>query len=373
MQSVSAACRAIEVPTGATTSLAKARLAARRSQRHSSRRTMRNPSGGIVQRKETIVVPDDIGGAFRGSPGIYRLRAVATVEIHGTRPSDSELIERVRNATVILSFRPAFTRFPKPVLDGAPHLKLICISGTGVEDVAVSEATARGIAVANVPGPSNRAVAEHCLALLFAVARAVPAQDRAIRRGEWKAMQGIELGGKTLGIVGVSGISSELAPFARALGMKVISWSRNNNSARAATIGSEAVPLDELLDTADVISLHVRLNDATRHMIGPAQFARMKRGAIVINTARGGVIDEDALLSALQSGKIAGAGLDVFAREPLPAGHPFIAMENVVMTPVSAWSTVDASARMINQSIENVANFIAGTPTNIVNPTALGS
>ena len=325
-----------------------------------------------MQSKEIIVVPDDIGGAFRGSPGIDRLRQVATVEIHGTRPSDSELIERVRNATVILSFRPAFTRFPKAVLDGAPHLKMICISGTGVEDVAVSEATARGIAVANVPGPSNRAVAEHCLALLFAVARAVPAQDRAIRRGEWKAMQGIELGGRTLGIVGVSGISSELSPLARALGMRVISWSRNNDPARAAAIGAQAVSLDELLASADVISLHVRLNDATRHMIGPEQFARIKRGAIVINTARGGVIDEDALLSALRSGKIAGAGLDVFAREPLPAAHPFIAMDNVVMTPVSAWSTVDASTRMINQSIENVARFIAGTPVNIVNPSVLG-
>ena len=326
-----------------------------------------------MQSKEIIVVPDDIGSAFRGSPGIDRLRQVATVEIHGARPSDTELIERVRNATVILSFRPAFTRFPKAVLDGASQLKMICISGTGVEDVAVSEATARGIAVANVPGPSNRAVAEHCLALLFAVARAVPAQDRAIRRGEWKAMQGIELGGKTLGIVGVSGISSELGPLARALGMRVISWSRNNDSARAATIGSEAVPLDELLASADVISLHVRLNDATRHMIGPEQFARIKRGAIVINTARGSVVDTHALLHALASGHIGGAGLDVFEQEPLPAGHPFFTLENVVMTPVSAWSTADASARMINQSIENVVQFLAGTPVNVVNRPALGS
>jgi D-3-phosphoglycerate dehydrogenase len=325
------------------------------------------------QARPHVVIPDDIGDSFASSPNIERLRTVATVEIHGTRPSDAALIERVRDATVILSFRPAFTRFPKPVLDAAPGLKMVCISGTGVEDVAVSEATTRGIAIANVPGPSNRAVAEHCLALLFAVARAVPTQDRAIRRGEWKAVQGIELGGKTLGIVGVSGISSELAPLARALGMRVISWSRDNDPARAAGIGSEAVPLDALLATADVISLHVRLNDATRHMIGAAQFARMKRGAIVINTARGGVIDEDALLRALASGQVAGAGLDVFAHEPLPAGHPFVTMDHVVMTPVSAWSTVDASARMINQSIENVVQFITGTPVNVVNPSVLGS
>ncbi len=322
--------------------------------------------------KQIIVIPDDIGGSYRTAPSINRLRELAAVEIHGERASgDAELIARIRGAHVILSFRPAFTKFPKPVLDGAPHLRMVCISGTGTEDVAVADATARALGVGIVPGPSNRAVAEHCLALLFAVARAVPAQDRAIRRGEWKAMQGIELGGKTLGIVGVSGISSELAPLARALGMKVISWSRNNDPARAAAIGSQAVPLDELLASADVISLHVRLNDTTRHMIGAGQFARMKRGAILINTARGGVVDEDALLRALAGGHLGGAGLDVFAQEPLPAGHPFLNAENVVMTPVSAWSTVDASARMINQSIENVVQFLAGTPVNVVNPAAL--
>jgi D-3-phosphoglycerate dehydrogenase / 2-oxoglutarate reductase len=322
--------------------------------------------------KPVIVVPDDIGGSFKSSSSIERLKKIATVVFHEQRASsDVELIERVHGATVILSFRPAFTKFSTPILDGAPNLRMICISGTGVEDVAVSEATARKIAVANVPGPSNRAVAEHCLALLLSVARAVPAQDRAIRQGEWKAMQGIELGGKTLGIIGVSGISSELAPIARGLGMSVISWSRNNDAARAAAIGSQAVSFDELLTNADVISLHVRLNDSTRNMISQAQFARMKRGAIVINTSRGGVIDENALVHALNSGQVGGAGLDVFSHEPLPPGHPFITMDNIVMTPVSAWSTVDASARMINQSIENVVKFLAGTPVNVVNPMAL--
>lgn len=325
-------------------------------------------------KKQTIVIPDDIGAAFRSSPNVGRLKTLGTVEFHDQRASnEDELVARIRKASVILSFRPAFTKFPKAVLDGAPDLRMVCISGTGVEDVDVGEATARGIAVANVPGPSNRAVAEHCLALLFAVARAVPAQDRAIRRGEWKAVQGIELGGKTLGIVGVSGISSELAPLARALGMDVISWSRNNDPARAAAIGARAVPLDELLAKADVISLHVRLNDTTRGMIGAEQFARMKRGAIVINTARGGVIDEPAMLHALRDGQLGGAGLDVFAQEPLPAGHPLLTMDNVVMTPVSAWNTVDAANRMINQSIENVVRFLAGSPVNVVNPKAIGS
>lgn len=328
----------------------------------------------MPDRSQRVVVPDDIGGSFQSAPGIERIKAIARVEFHRARAaSESELADRIQGADVVLSFRPAFTKFPKSVLDRAPHLRMICISGTGVEDVDVRHATARRIAVANVPGPSNLAVAEHCLALLFAVARAVPAQDRAIRRGEWKAVQGIELGGKTLGIVGVSGISSALAPLARGLGMNVISWSRNNDPARAAAIGSKAVAFDQLLATADVISLHVRLNDETRNLIGGAQLSRMKRGVILINTARGGVIDETALMRALDSGHVAGAGLDVFAQEPLPPDHPFLKQENVVMTPVSAWSTVDASARMINQSIENVVRFLAGTPVNVVNPAALGT
>src|ERR1700730_1557391 len=225
---------------------------------------MPTPTSFPANIAQKIVIPDDINGSFQSSPNLSKLKSLAQIEIFGSRAgSDNELIERVRDASVILTFRPAFTKFPKAVLDGAPDLRMVCVSGTGVEDIAVSEATSRSIAVANVVGPSNKAVAEQCLALLFAVARSIPAQDRAIRRGAWKAMQGIELGGRTLGIVGVSGISSELAPIARGLGMSVISWSRNNDAARAAAIGSQAVSFDALLTRADVISLHRRLTHST--------------------------------------------------------------------------------------------------------------
>src|SRR5436305_2566561 len=171
--------------------------------------------------KPKIVLPDDIGASFKSSPNIARLAERAVLSVFNERPSnEADLIERIRTANIVLTFRPAFTRFPKHVLAAATDLRMICISGTGIEDVDVAEATARKIAVANVPGPSNRAVAEHCLALLFSVARHVGAQDRAIRRGEWTAIQGIELGGKTLGIVGIRGISSQLAPLAIGLGME---------------------------------------------------------------------------------------------------------------------------------------------------------
>jgi phosphoglycerate dehydrogenase-like enzyme len=311
-------------------------------------------------------------GAFAASPETDRLRTLATVEIHGSRPADeAELSRRIAAADAVLSFRPAFTRFPAGVIGKAKALKLICISGTGVEEVDVKEATARDVAVANVPGPANRAVAEHCLALLFAVARRLGEQDRAIRDGTWQALEGIELGGKTLGIVGISGISRELIPLAAALGMRVLSWSRDNAPERARAAGATATPLDELLAVSDVVSLHVRLNASTTGMIGARELGLMKPGAILINTARGPVVDEAAMIEALRSGRLRGAGLDVFAKEPLPAGHPLAGLPNVVMTPVSGWNTVDASERMIRQAVDNIVGFLGGRPINVVNPEVL--
>jgi phosphoglycerate dehydrogenase-like enzyme len=311
-------------------------------------------------------------GAFAASPETDRLRTLATVEIHASRPADeADLSRRIAAADAVVSFRPAFTRFPARVIGEAKALKLICISGTGVEEVDLKEATARGVAVANVPGPANRAVAEHCLALLFAVARRIGEQDRAIRVGTWQALEGVELGGKTLGIVGISGISRELIPLAAGLGMRVLSWSRDNDPERARAAGATATPLDELLAVSDVVSLHVRLNASTTGMIGARELGLMKPGAILINTARGPVVDEPALIDALRAGRLRGAGLDVFATEPLPASHPLVDLPTVVMTPVSGWNTVDASARMIRQAVDNVVGFLGGRPINVVNPEAL--
>jgi phosphoglycerate dehydrogenase-like enzyme len=319
-----------------------------------------------------IVIPDDITGAYSGSAETERLRAKAQVQIIGSHVADpSELAARVRDADIILSFRPAFTRFPATVIGACPRLRMICISGTGVEDVDVAEATKRGIAVANVVGSSNRAVAEHALALMLDVARRVADQDRAIRSGAWSAQQGIELGGKTVGIVGLSAIAQNLVPLCNGIGMRVLSWSRNNDAARAQTAGATAVELDCLLSESDVVSLHARLSPQLVGFFDRQKFARMKHGAIFINTARGELVDETALAAAIEGGHLRGAGLDVFAKQPLAADHPFRRLPNIVMTPASAWNTVDASTRMIRQSIDNVLGFIENRPINVVNPAAL--
>jgi len=331
-------------------------------------------NGDVVggRSRPVIVIPDDINVAYRDSAELDQLRAIAEVVVHGSRPqNEQDLIERTRGANTILSFRPAFTKFPASVIRAAPSLRFICISGTGVEDIDISEATAHGIAVANVVGSANRAVGELCIALMFAVARGIARQDRSVRLGEWKSWQGLELGGKTLGVVGLSGIGTELAAMARGLGMRVISWSRNNDPERAEKAGAIAVSIDELLSQADVISLHLRLNEETRNFLDSDRLARLKSGAIVINTARGGLISEAALIGALRSGKLTGAGLDVFALEPLPADNPLRTMDNVVMTPVSGWNTLDSSRRMISQSIDNVVMFHANNPKNVVNAAAL--
>lgn len=319
-----------------------------------------------------IIIPDDITGAYSGSAETERLRAKAEVQIFASHVADpDELIARVRDADIVLSFRPAFTRFPASVIGACPKLRMICISGTGVEDVDVAEATKRGIVVANVVGSSNRAVAEHALALMLDVARRVADQDRAIRGGTWTAQQGIELGGKTVGIVGLSAIAQNLVPLCNGIGMRVLSWSRNNDPERARAIGATAVELDQLLSESDVVSLHARLSPPLIGFFDKTKFAKMKSGAIFINTARGELVDEAALAVAIEIGHLRGAGLDVFTRQPLSADHPFRKLPNVVMTPACAWNTVDASARMIRQSIDNVLGFIDRRPINVVNPAAL--
>lgn len=314
-----------------------------------------------------VVIPDDINGAYAGSPSLERLRELAQVDVHATRSADEDqLIERVRDADVILTFRPAFTRFSRRLIEACPNLKLICVSGTGVEDVDASAARERHVAVANVVGSANRAVAELCVAFMFSLARRLGEQDAAIRAGRWQGVTGFELGGRTLGLIGLGGIASELAGIAGAMGMRVVSWSRNNDPERARAAGCQALELDALLAEADVVSLHLRLGPDTRGFLDSDRIARMKRGALLINTARGGLVDESALVSALQSGQIGGAGLDVFAEEPLPDSSALRALSNVVMTPVSGWNTAEAGRRMIDISIDNVVGFIEGNPRNIV-------
>jgi phosphoglycerate dehydrogenase-like enzyme len=307
-----------------------------------------------------ICVPDDAPPVLRSSAVWPELAARAELAYHDTLPgSEARLIERIRDAELVLNIRSS-SKFTERVFGACPRLRLLSVWGTGTDHVDLAAAARHGVTVTNTPGVSAISIAEHTLALLFAVARQLPQIDRATRAGGWPRGRLSELHGKTCGIVGLGAIGRQFARLANAIGMRVIAWTIHPRT------GDPVVPLEELYRTSDVVSLHLRLSPQTEGFVGAAQFARMKPSAILINTARGAIVDEGALLDALTSGRIAGAGLDVFTTEPLPQGHPLTVLDNVVLTPHCAGITPEALEAGLRMSVENIWAFVEGRPEHVV-------
>jgi D-3-phosphoglycerate dehydrogenase len=309
-----------------------------------------------------VIVPDDWPAVLGVSPALAVLREFAEVEYFDTLPGSAErLIERIRDAELVINIRSS-CRFTAEVFASCPRLRLVSLWGTGTDNIDLPAAARHGVTITNTPGVSARSIAEHSLALLLAVARSIPKQDRAVREGTWPRGQGFELYGKTLGIIGLGAIGRRFAELGRAVGMRVIAWTLHPNPA----LGFELVEFDQLLRESDVVSLHVRLSPDTRDLIGAREFSLMKPSAILVNTARGAVVNEAALVEALSTKRIAGAGLDVFTTEPLPAGHPLTELANVVLTPHSAGITPEALEAGLQLAVANVRSFLAGAPQNVV-------
>ncbi|HLN40659.1 MAG TPA: NAD(P)-dependent oxidoreductase [Xanthobacteraceae bacterium] len=235
-------------------------------------------------------------------------------------------------------------------------LKHIVFLGTGASSyMNVSELEARGVRVHTIKGYGDIAVAEHTIALMLAASRDVARMDRQVRTGTWLTREGVQLNGKTLGIIGLGGIGREVMRIGRGFGMDVIAWNRTPLS------GEPLVALDALLAQSDVITLHLALNDETRGFLGAAQVARMKPGVVLINTARGALVDEDALIEGLRSGRIRHAGLDVFHAEPLKADHPLAGMDNVTLSAHAGFRTLEASQTLLRRAID-IVRGILGLP-----------
>jgi phosphoglycerate dehydrogenase-like enzyme len=318
-----------------------------------------------------IVIPDDFPPAYSGRPELDDLRRLGEVVLYADKAAGrDDLLRRLGGAQVLLNVR-AYTTLDAATLEALPDLALIAVFGTGTDNIDLDAAARLGIAVCNAPGVTARTVAEHALALTFAVARSIGRHDRALRAGGWVHFEGPELADKTFGVVGLGAIGRRVAALAGALGMRVIAWSPTRDEARARACGVTLVELDDLLREADVVSLHVALGDRTRGLIDARALALMRPTAILINTARGALVDEAALVEALRAGRIFGAGLDVFAAEPLPAGHPLTTLDNVVITPHSGWVSAEARARLLRLPVENIAAYLDGRPQHIVNPAAL--
>jgi D-3-phosphoglycerate dehydrogenase len=244
---------------------------------------------------------------------------------------------------------------PTELVAQCPALKHIVFLGTGAASyMNVDEIKARGVAVHTITGYGDTAVAEHTIALMFAAAREVARMDRDVRNGVWTPQEGVQLLGKTLGVIGFGGIGAEVARIARGIGMQVIAYNRTPR----ADVSVPLVDIDTLLARADVVSMNLALNDATRGFLSRERIARMKPGAILVNTARGALIDEAALIEALASGHIRHAGLDVFETEPVKADHPLAALPNVTVTAHAAFRTLEASMTLLRRAIDIVKTLV---------------
>ncbi|WP_456321704.1 D-2-hydroxyacid dehydrogenase, partial [Palaeococcus sp. (in: euryarchaeotes)] len=260
-------------------------------------------------------------------------------------PDEERLLELAKDVdAIIVRSKPKVTR---KVIENAPNLKVIGRAGVGLDNIDLDAAKERSIEVVNSPGASSRSVAELAMALMFNVTRKIAFADRKMREGVWakKQCMGFELDGKTLGIVGFGRIGYNIAKIAKAMGMNLLLYDPYPNFERAKEVGGKFVELEELLKESDVVTLHVPLLDSTYHLINEERLKLMKPTAILINAARGPIIDTNALVKALREGWIAGAGLDVFEEEPLPAGHELTKLDNVVLTPHIGASTVEAQMR----------------------------
>jgi D-3-phosphoglycerate dehydrogenase / 2-oxoglutarate reductase len=244
---------------------------------------------------------------------------------------------------------------PTEFVDRCDALKHIVFLGTGPASyMSLADMAARHIKVHIIKGYGDTAVAEHTIALLLASCRDIARMDREVRAGTWTPHEGVQLLGKTLGVIGTGGIGGEVVRIGRGLGMEVIAWNRTPKP------GAPLVPLDDLLTRSDVISMNLTLNDETRGFLGPAQFARMKPGVIFVNTARAGLVDEAAFIAALRSGRIRHAGLDVFHAEPLKPDNPLAAMANVTLTAHAAFRTLEASMTLLQRAIDIVRDIVGG-------------
>ena len=282
-----------------------------------------------------IAILDDIHQVWEGTEGVRRLRERADVRVF-TQPFDDPSALRGFDALIANRER---TRFTRDLLEQLPDVRVIAQTGNHANHIDFDAARERGIVIAQASAGYSIGAAELAVALATAVMRQIPANDAAVRKGEWPAPSTPVMYGKTLGIIGLGRVGQHVARIGIAFGMRLIAWSPRLTDAAAAASGAERHELDQLMAEADVVSIHASLSPASRGLIDARRLELMKPTAYLVNTARGPIVDEAALIAVLSERRIAGAGLDVFDQEPLPPGHPLTKLPNVVITPHIGWPT----------------------------------
>jgi phosphoglycerate dehydrogenase-like enzyme len=303
-----------------------------------------------------VAVLNDIHGVYAGSAGVARLRERASVDIF----TESRIPVHLLTGYDALVANRERTRFPRPVLDQLPNLRIIAQTGNHVYHIDMQAAQERGVIVAKATGGFSRGAAELTFGLMIAVMRGVATNDAAMRAGGWPSPLGRVLHGKTLGIVGLGHVGRAVAQLASAFGMRVVAWGPSLSAEAASAVGCEYLGLDDLLAQSDVVSVHATLSPASRGLLDAARLARMKPSAYLINTARGPIVEEAALVAALREGRLAGAALDVFDTEPLPVDHPLRQLDNVVLSPHVGWPTDEAYAGFANAAADVLIAYLDG-------------
>lgn len=318
-----------------------------------------------------VALLDDYQGAGISQPYWRRLDGRIDLEaFRDTLHEENKVIERLRPFQIVVPIRER-THFSARILQQLPSLEFLSLTGKNSGQVNVAVATEQGILVTQTAGSGPSAI-EMTMALMLALAHRVAQEDRAMHLGLWQTGIGFDLSGKVLGILGLGRIGTRIAAFGNQLGMRVLAWSANLTDQKSAAAGATYVNLDDLFRQSDMVTLHLRLSERTNHIITARHFSLMKPTACFVNTARGQLVDEAALVDALRARRIRGAALDVFQTEPLPVDHPLRSLENVILTPHMGYVTEDSYDQFFRQAIENIESYLDGrVPAGAMNPQVL--
>lgn len=314
-----------------------------------------------------LAILDDFQKCAAAMGDWARLRPRVETTVFTDNVVGEALIERLAGFDIVMVIRER-TKFPQAVVERLPRLKLLISAGMRNLGIDIPACKARGVVVCGTDTGSS-ATAELAFGMLLALSRNMPAEEASLRRGTWQTERlGFGIKGLTLGIVGLGRLGTAMAGFGRAFGMDVIAWSQNLTPEKAQAAGALRVEKAELFGRSDFISLHLILGERTRGIVGAADLARMRPSAFLINTSRAGLVDEPALIAALAERRIAGAALDVFEAEPLPAGAAILSAPNTLLTPHLGYATRESYATYFPQAVENVQAWLAGTPTRVMLP-----
>tara|TARA_B100000949_G_C14230969_1_gene428918 strand:- start:67 stop:1044 length:978 start_codon:yes stop_codon:yes gene_type:complete len=313
-----------------------------------------------------IVVPGDDPPQIQSSPHLERLAPYGDVVLYTDRPiTSAEKVNRAKEADILINSR-GMVNWTTPVLRQLPKLQMITTCSIGTDMIDLQVAKELGVVVCNQPGRTAPVVAEHAFGLMFALAKRTAFHTAETKAGRWNRIDNIFLRNKILGIVGTGNTGSEMIKLGQAIGMDVIAWTFHPSQEKADRLGIQYVSFEQLLQTADVISLHVKLTDESRHLIDKQELELMKQGALLINCARGEVVQTDALVEALDAGRLSGAGIDVYDQEPPPSDYPLLTCKQVILTPHCADMTPEGVDLLNQGAVNNIIAYLEGHPENIV-------